>query len=142
MSRPTIESLQGRCDIDPTTGCWRWRSPLTAAGYGQIGVKWKKYYVHRLAYELAVGPIPEGYEIDHLCRVRACMNPEHLEAVTPYENNMRSDSLAARRARMTHCPRGHEFTPDNIYSRPDRKNSRMCRTCCQLREARRQRRAS
>lgn len=138
MTRPKLLDLKSRCDVDPS-GCWTWRSPRTAAGYGVITIDRVKHYTHRLAHELAIGPIPAGYEVDHLCRNRACMNPVHLEAVTPHENNMRSDSLAARRARQTHCARDHEFTPENTYNRPDRKNGRMCRACCSIREARRTR---
>lgn len=139
--KPRLLDLFDRRSVTPE-GCWRWTGGHTTAGYGTTRFDKKLTYVHRLARELEIGPIPQGYEVDHLCRVRDCFNPAHLEAVTPRENNLRGVGLAAQRAHMTHCPRGHEFTPDNIYARPDRENSRMCRACCRLREAARTRRSA
>jgi hypothetical protein len=79
------------------TGCWMWRGAISTGGYGRIGGEGAYLLqAHRVAYELFVGPIPDGLHIDHLCRVRACVNPEHLEAVTQAENNLRS--WAARKA--------------------------------------------
>lgn len=126
--------------VEDEHGCWIWQGTLRSDGYGQVTVDGRKWLAHRFAYTDMVADIPAGLQIDHLCRVTSCVNPYHLEPVTAHVNNMRSESLAARRARMTHCPRGHELTPDNVYSRPDRTASRMCRTCCALREARRERR--
>lgn len=83
---------------------------------------------HRYAYELLVGPIPEGLHIDHLCRVRLCVNPAHLEAVTCHENNRRSTSPTAVNAKKTHCPRGHEYTEENTYFAPP-DGRRMCKPC-------------
>lgn len=101
-------------DVD---GCWVWQRGRTKNGYGRAaGV-----YTHRLAYELAHGPIPDGTEIDHLCRVRACCNPAHLEAVTHAENVARG-----ARAMATHCKRGHEYTLANTRLVP---NGRACRAC-------------
>lgn len=117
--------------------CWLWTGGTSTAGYGYVTIAGDKHLCHRLAYELMVGEIPAGLQLDHLCRVPRCVNPEHLDPVTAWVNNMRSNSLAAQRARMTECSRGHEFTPENTYYRPDRRGGRMCRRCCQLREARR-----
>lgn len=103
-------------------GCWRWTGALTQNGYGHIRTPDRRMALaHRLVYEHLVGPIPRGLEIDHLCRFRNCVNPEHLEPVTHVEN--------MRRAHLTHCRRGHEFTPENTYIRPGKYPRRVCRTC-------------
>lgn len=90
------------------TGCWIWRAALSPAGYGAFrGVS-----AHRWAYEhVGAGTLIKGLELDHLCRVRACVNPDHVEQVTHAENMRRSVGLALR----THCNKGHEFTPENTY---------------------------
>lgn len=83
--------------------------------------------VHRVAYKLWCGEIAAGLEIDHLCRVRSCCNPQHLEAVTPQENNRRSESRSAKNARKTECSNKHPYTEDSTYNRPD--GGRNCRIC-------------
>lgn len=115
--------------VDKTSGCWLWTGAVTGSGYGSGSAGGKAVLAHRWAYELMVGPIPEGLEIDHLCRVTLCVNPAHLEPVTHDEN--------VRRAMVTHCPAGHPYDEENTYVRPDR-GSRECRVC--LREQRRSRR--
>lgn len=114
------------------SGCWEWIGARNPSGYGHLGVDGKTVYAHRFAYILLIGPIPAGLEIDHLCRVRACVNPGHLEPVTPKVNNFRSDSLSARNARKSHCEHGHPLDDRNTYSwvwsRTGRME-RMCRTC-------------
>lgn len=106
-------------------GCWEWRG-RSDTGYGAAG--WNgEVNAHRSMYRLMLGPIPPGMELDHLCRNRACCNPDHLEVVTHRENVLRGDSPAAHHARQTHCVNGHEFTPDNIYSPP--RGGRQCRAC-------------
>ena len=115
--------------------CWMWTAWTTPAGYGQFGLDYKKVGAHRVAYELLVGPIPEGLYIDHLCRNPSCVNPSHLEPVTPGENVRRGDGT--RGHRKTHCKHGHEFTIANSYI--DSYGHWNCRTCS--REKMRRRRA-
>lgn len=102
-------------------GCWIWTASLDTHGYGQFydGKKLRKAY--RVAYELYVGPVPEGLQLDHLCRVRRCVNPSHLEPVTQAEN-LRRGALA-----RTHCKHGHPFAGENLAILNGRW--RRCRIC-------------
>ncbi len=102
-------------------GCWLWRGYKTRNGYGRFWMDGRTQPAHRVSYELHVGPIPDGLHIDHLCRNRMCVNPEHLEPVTLAENNRRGAAV------ITHCPQGHEYAGDNLYIGRDGK--RYCRTC-------------
>jgi hypothetical protein len=116
--------------VDKTQDCWNWTGALDN-GYGRFqgGPRGSKVHrAHRLAYELLVGPIPEGLVLDHLCRNRRCVNPDHLEPVTNRINVLRGEGWAASRARQTHCIHGHEFTPANTYVDPKR-GTRGCREC-------------
>jgi hypothetical protein len=112
-------------------GCWTWDGAHTAAGYAESWNGVRPVFAHRVAHEMWIGPIPDGYEVDHLCRNPSCINPEHLEAVPGRVNNLRSNSAGAVNARKTHCPRGHEFTPENTQFRttPRGTPSRVCREC-------------
>lgn len=114
-----------------SSGCWQWIGAVTTSGYGT----YRQQYAHRFSYELHIGPIPEGEQVDHLCRNPLCVNPEHLEAVTPVVNNHRSYAPGAVAVRTNRCKRNHEFTPDNTYSRPDGKG-RQCRECTRIRARR------
>jgi hypothetical protein len=109
-------------------GCWLWLASLDARGYGQFRRPEPPHIAkaHRVSYELHVGPIPEGLTLDHLCRVRHCVNPDHLEPVTNRENILRGESFTAQQARQTHCVRGHEFTPENTHVW---RGHRGCRAC-------------
>lgn len=112
--------------VDDETGCWNWNG-VTPRGYGYIMRDGVRHQAHRYMYERAVGPVPEGLQLDHLCRNRSCVNPAHLEPVTCRENLMRGDTLAAQNAAKTHCAHGHPLSGENLYIEP--KGSRVCRTC-------------
>lgn len=118
-------------NVEKTETCWLWKQKPSAEGYGRFQTKPDPHtYAHRFAYELLVGPIPEGLHLDHLCRVRICVNPQHLEPVTCRENVIRGIGPAAIHHAQTHCIHGHEFTQANTYYRRDRKYpARICRRC-------------
>jgi hypothetical protein len=103
-------------------GCWVWTGTLSN-GYGRISHGGKQEGAHRVAHELFVGPVPEGLVIDHLCRTKACVNPEHLEAVTQRENMRRG----IKGVLTTHCPHGHAYDEENTYRDP--RGGRRCRSC-------------
>ena len=107
-------------------GCILWPRAIGKDGYGRVAINGRILLAHRVAYEAARGPIPQGLQIDHLCRVRACVNPAHLEVVTSRVNSLRGVGPAAINALRTHCPRGHAYTPENTYWRG---RSRACRAC-------------
>ena len=113
--------------VKKTETCWIWTG-AQSLGYGQTSIKHKVIWAHRFSYELHKGPIPDGLQIDHLCKNKLCVNPDHLEAVSQKENLRRGDGIAARNSKKTHCPQGHEFTPENTYHRKD-KDGKFCRKC-------------
>lgn len=112
------------------SGCILWTGALDKDGYGYSNGK----RAHRTAYATAYGGVPDGMEIDHTCRTRACINPDHLEAVTRAENNRRKDEALGIGAYATHCKHGHEFTTENTYIRPN--GNRDCRQCVRERALR------
>ena len=113
--------------VKKSDSCWEWAHRLRKNGYGQFRIGDRMIIAHRVSYELFVGPIPAGLEIDHLCRNRGCVNPSHLEPVTKRVNILRGAGAAAVNAAKTHCIHGHEFRDDNTYVRTD--GARICRTC-------------
>lgn len=118
--------LLKKVEIDAATGCWTWTGSKTLQGYGQMRVDGKRLYTHRISYELHVGPIPEGLDLDHLCRNRACCNPAHLEPVTHLVNVRRGTGPVSR----THCPLEHPYSGDNLIKR--KNGTRGCRACERL----------
>ena len=125
--------------VRKTETCWLWTAGLDdvpGKGYGQFYLNGKKVKAHRLAYEMLVGAIPTGLFIDHLCRNRSCVNPEHLEPVSNKENVLRGDTYSSGHNRTkTHCPKGHEYSEAN--TRFYNSGYRKCRACHRLWEAER-----
>lgn len=129
--------------LDPTTPCWPWPGVLREHGYGEVMIDGHRKYSHRLAYQLHIGPIPRGWELDHvchtlavlnglcaggMCRHRSCWNPEHLEAVSSRENSLRGRHPLFAVSLRGECRRGHDLTVEqNVYVRPDGR--RRCRVC-------------
>jgi hypothetical protein len=134
---PAAERITRNIEVSPT-GCHLWTGRLMNTGYAQftvvqVGYKSVALLGHRVAYELAYGRIPDGMVIDHLCRVRRCVNPDHLEPVAQRENTMRSPiAMGALNAAKTHCAQGHPYDAANTYVYQMKKRSttvRICRTC-------------
>ncbi len=124
------------------SGCWLWIGSIDRCGYGKIN-SGRETLAHRLAYTQWVGPIPKRKEIDHICRVRNCINPKHLKAVTHRQNVFRGDYKSNHRnGRKTHCMRGHPLSGENLLIRKAyEKSVRQCRICDEWRAKRRARRA-
>lgn len=112
--------------VTRTDSCWIWTGATRPNGYGHLMKERKDVLAHRTVYEMLVGPIPEGLTLDHLCRDRACVNPDHLEPVTNKVNILRGFGPAAINARKTHCPQGHEYAAGNVTTW---KGHRECRAC-------------
>ena len=121
------ERFDEKWSPEPNTGCWLWEAGTNHDGYGQFRSGGERVLAHRYAYVRWVGPIPDGLQLDHLCRVPPCVNPEHLEPVTCRENLLRGETAAALNAAKTHCVHGHEFTPESTYVCPN--GWRQCRVC-------------
>lgn len=112
-------------------GCWLWTGGKDKRGYGFFWSGSQGVRAYRWAFEHLVGPVPPGMHLDHLCRVTGCVNPAHLEIVTPRENIMRGSGVAAKYAARTHCAAGHPLSGENLTTTTDRRGytKRVCRTC-------------
>ena len=118
MDQDTFNAKTVRAD----NGCLIWTGRRTRDGYGIIGEKKRTLYVHRWSQEVFNGPIPDGWQVDHLCNNSSCVEPSHLEPVTMQENMRRVAE------RTTHCKRGHAYTPDNTYIQKG-TGRKSCKTC-------------
>jgi hypothetical protein len=127
---PMSEEQRFWSKVEKSESCWTWTASQTRGGYGQFykdgGIP---ILAHRWSYQSVNGPIPDGLVMDHLCRVRNCVRPDHLEATTQRINILRGNGLAAQQAEQTHCKRGHSLEDAHILSR----NRRDCRKCRKMR---------
>ena len=131
-----MERIAARMKPGGHEDCWETTYAKQPTGYAQVWIDGRPKLLHRVVYEAAVGVIPDGMVIDHLCRNRACCNPAHLEVVTNRENILRGEGLSAKNAKKTHCKHGHEFTEENTYAY---RGKRYCRACQAAAKKRRQR---
>lgn len=125
--KPLIERFMQFVHPEPNTGCWLWDSALNKKGYGVFkvgGRQGRLLSAHRFSYEMHKGPMAEGLETDHLCRVRCCVNPDHLEAVTNTVN------MARAKVHRATCKRGHPFTHEKKIGK---WLARQCRVCDRIR---------
>jgi len=130
--KPITERLWSKIMPEPNSGCWLWVGSIDKnTGYGHLGKnEYSSALAHRASYECFRGPIPVGLVIDHKCRVKSCVNPDHLEPVTHYENNVRGgvyDAAAKEKKSRTHCRKGHLYEPSNLV--PSKSGTRVCRIC-------------
>ena len=140
MDEITLARFMCKIEVQPN-GCWRWTGKPNRQGYGRFWLDGKSRYAHRIAHEHFIGPIPDGYEVDHLCHTRDASCPggicdhrlcvrwtdDHLEAVTERENVMRSRGRAPANAAKTECDEGHPFDGGNTFF--DSRGDRGCKTC-------------
>lgn len=132
---PTIVRIADKYIPEPNSGCWLWIGAILPNGYGTIQHEKRTQYAHRVSYMLFKGEIPAGHDLDHLCRNRCCINPDHLEPVTRSVNLRRGigpKMLGDRNALKKHCPRGHAYEGGNlrIYN-----GKRQCRACVLIHKA-------
>lgn len=131
--RPDLDRIAAHIDPDGVAGCWVWTGATYTNGYGQSSFEGVRMMAHRAVWVALVGAIGDGLVLDHLCRVRSCVNPDHLEPVTQSENVRRANgiqraTLRAKFAHITHCPAGHSKAAENIYTDP-RTGKRRCIPC-------------
>ena len=114
--------------VDTSGDCWMWLMATDRAGYGKAKYQGKDWRAHRLVWTMLVGDIPDGLVTDHLCRVKGCVNPDHIELVTNAENMRRQGPNPGLHQKLkTHCPQGHEYSEANTYNLP--AGGRQCFTC-------------
>lgn len=114
--------------VEKSDGCWMWTAATGGGGYGRFKIDGRLHTAHRVAYELAIGDIPEGMQVDHLCNEPACVRPSHLRVCTPVENLMAEHSMTVPRANSlkSHCPQGHPYSGGNLRTT---QAGRRCRAC-------------
>jgi hypothetical protein len=137
MARPsnTIQTILLYANKQDDAPCWIWWGATLSNGYPKVTMNYRTCLVHRVVYEHYKGSIPEGLQIDHICKNKLCVNPEHLEAVTCLENMRR------RYANYTHCVNGHELSGENVYIAPytGKRDCKVCRKAASMRYQQRNR---
>ena len=132
MQKTLRERFDARWLLDPATGCWLWIAGKDAYGYGQFhGGRGLTSRAHRWSWMLYRGEIPSGVFIDHMCRVKHCVNPDHLRLATPAQNTLENSvGITAQNKIKTHCSRGHEYAGRNLAIKIEKgKPRRVCRRC-------------
>lgn len=129
VTQTLLDRFEAKYIPEPNSGCWLWTAALTVKGYSTFNVpELSTTLGHRVSYRMFKGEIPNAFEIDHLCRMKCCVNPDHLEAVTVKENIRRNpNSIGLIRLRQTHCHKGHEFSTANVTI--TKKGARRCKEC-------------
>ena len=139
ITRDELAKAQGRFwnKVNKTDGCWLWTGSKSS-GYGTFGMNGKTMRAHRVAWQWLVKKPIQG-ELDHLCKIKSCVNPAHLEDVSHAENTRRADNLGTGQLKKTHCPSGHEYNETNTYIY--KNGCRYCRVCDKYRQRIRRMRA-
>ncbi len=130
LEKEALKRFQAKIERS-NTGCLLWTAHKSRKGYGQFGLNGRIKWAHRVAYEHVYGPIPPGLEVDHICRTRFCVRPDHLRAVSHRQNLLApgATTIAKRNADATVCPKGHPYSGANLYVPPGGKRWRCCRAC-------------
>jgi hypothetical protein len=131
---PAPERFQTYYEINSATGCWEWTLCLNQGGYGVFHTNNKQWKAHRFAYQILIGPIPEGLTLDHLCKNKKCVNPEHLEPVTQYVNTVRGKGSSS-----LYCSKGHAMFGEHLYFNDGNRRCQKCKRIADLNSKRRKR---
>lgn len=148
MNLTTAQSARFWAKVSKTDDCWVWFGATNSKGYGCLGVDGRGYLAHRVAYAEEVGPIPDGMQINHICGIKPCVRPDHLEVVDASGNIrhargtglMAPSLLSQDNSTKLICRNGHPYSPDNTYVNP--QGHRVCRTCKRQSDRRRTERRS
>lgn len=129
--KPAVDRVLSRC-VETPSGCWEYQGARGHRGHGYVSDKGKQCYAHRVVYEALVVDIPDGLHLDHLCQNPPCVNPQHLDPVTPRVNGLRGDTPQSRNAKKTHCPQGHPYSGENLHVKNRRRIGKTCRRAADL----------
>ena len=128
MGQINIQRFEKYISVEPNSGCWLWTGAWSKSGYGSFRVENKSQNAHRVAYKLYLGPLKNGMMIDHICRNRACVSPDHLRQVTPRQNILENSmSISAISAKRNCCKRGHVYVPGSFRITANKRVCKLCR---------------